>query len=101
MSRMPIACPADAPRKSRVFYAGRRLLCSYRATPGRTTWWPWLLETLAPDDIAAVRALYGWQEQTPIPIGTDESPAAMALIRKAGGRLEKEFPSPELCESDA
>jgi hypothetical protein len=36
-------------------------------------------ETLSPEDIAAIRALYGWQGQTPIPnVGTDESPALCA-----------------------
>ena len=35
--------------------------------------------TLAPDDIAGIRALYGWQAQFPIPgVGTDESPALCA-----------------------
>jgi hypothetical protein len=42
------------------------------------------IETLNPEDISAIRALYGWAPQSPIPdIGTDASPALCAC----GGTL--------------
>ena len=41
------------------------------------------LEALGPEDIAAIRALYSWAPQTPIPdIGTDASPALCACGTK-------------------